>query len=482
MKDSTGSPGEDSAREKNNNSAKPKSRRKKRRRVRNVISSDGIRGKMIGEPKGPLTWWGPFDPGRAIGRAVLLIVFFCLAIIIIYAVDIMEDAGRTTRHTADQPITYSTVLDIGPHLRVPVKNAVAVLIILQACLSPIVLGFFYHRPWGIMYLKLALMPVSFIIAGLAFWMVRGVLFWGEERMLWHDAFGMLSFFGLVARAVFFILLFTGFSIPMFLYWRAKHVKYAYGYVQYDEVEGDLFKTTSRFGLSIAQLGGALLLMGLIMAQLGEPVIGNYVKNESTAIPHIIILAAAAALVGLTIMFGFRLYAFIPGIVVVLCCLAWVEYLWLYKIIPPIAGDYYHGRNVRIDYGVVNVGCIIAVPGFLFLSAGLGFWKKSNKARLILQALVLLMIPFFFAWMVPGVYREVRELKGFPFNVEASDIVGILVPLFGLLIPAYICFELFRFFRTDKAKAWCGVGEYTPPWKYQVEAVMQRENEKSVDKG
>ena len=38
------------------------------------------------------------------------------------------------------------------------------------------------------------------------------------------------------------------------------------------------------------------------------------------------------------------------------------------------------------------------------------------------------------------------------------------------------FEIFRYFGSDKAKAWCGTGDYTPPWQAQVDFIEQREEE------
>ena len=49
-----------------------------------------------------------------------------------------------------------------------------------------------------------------------------------------------------------------------------------------------------------------------------------------------------------------------------------------------------------------------------------------------------------------------------------------VGLFGLTIPAYILFEMLRFLRTDKAKAWCGAGPYEPPWALQLGIIEERE--------
>ena len=109
-----------------------------------------------------------------------------------------------------------------------------------------------------------------------------------------------------------------------------------------------------------------------------------------------------------------------------------------------------------------------------IAAGLLFRAKNNGGRQMLLLLVpvaavaAILYPL---WSLGGVFSAMRKGAAQPARV---DQLAIFVLMFGLLIPAYVFVEIGRYLMSEKAKAWCGVGEYSPPWQTQLDQIAAAE--------
>ncbi|TET38522.1 MAG: hypothetical protein E3J72_03270 [Planctomycetota bacterium] len=458
-----------------------KTKRRFRARRRKVFprTANGIYGTMIGEPPRPLPWWGPFDFGDTIGRAFLLAGFLCLACSLWYAADFWETGS----------MTFNTAIELGRGHGITVKYAVVVLFFLEAFLLSVGFGLLFRRQWAVMYFRLVVFAVSIAILLLAVKSFHDAVRWGEPRKTYSDLFGYLSPIGLVARTGFYSLLLSSVSLPLFLCWSAPHLRYHFSHVRYDEVERDRWKTTRNFGTSVAVFGCAVLLLGLIIGLFGflstmsvrgwGPFGENRIIHAFSKIEvlKLCVLVAAMACAVFIRWKDFRVWVFSLGVALVIGLLIYIRIIWRYEILRAEGGSSFGYPGFVEYYKSSDTGSVIVLLGLVIMLAGAGFRRKSNKARITLAALVLLLMPLCFAGSIVEFVREVGAGIRYSYNIEFSDVVRMALPLFALLIPTYILFEVWRYLLSDKARAWCGVGEYTPPWKYQVEEIKRKESMK-----
>ncbi|MHC4660578.1 MAG: hypothetical protein ACYS8W_02695 [Planctomycetota bacterium] len=446
---------------------KPAKKKRGRRRFRRLVkgvSPDGIYGKFIGRPPGPAEWWGPSSVEGAVGRTMILLGLLCIFVMVGYAVEYYETGV----------FSETGMVQVGPFLMLQAKYIWLIMLMLELFLIPVGIGFLWRREWAISYLRFMFAPSALIVLVMSLWSFREAVFWGGVRNIHHDQFGTYAFWGMLARGFIYLFFFAGFALPLLLYWNIPHAKYNFSYVNHGKVESLLFRATGWFGICLSLVGGALLLAGFALSHFGVPIdYMGYDKVVTMWPQHLIIIGAAACAIWWTIAFGFRLYLFVPACAVVTGALVWGVLVWTQQILPACAGNYYNRHNAGIDFRMLLSGSFTMFPAFMFVVLGLGFWKKSNRARLILQFLSLVMIPLIYAGAAPGVIRDVKAGLSDPMGIEISGFVWIFVRLMGLLVFAYIFFEVFRFMRSDKAKAHCGAGTYELPWKHQL---VQIQNE------
>jgi hypothetical protein len=124
---------------------------------------------------------------------------------------------------------------------------------------------------------------------------------------------------------------------------------------------------------------------------------------------------------------------------------------------------------------------ISVIAFLILAPA--FLKRWKATRLIfLTDLVLLLIVTIITIggliLITYVDRNIFGGPGFDRELQIDSLTIII-----FFAPwLYIIFELFRYIRTDRFRAWCRLEKnYVPPWKKQIEAFrMGQEEEKTVE--
>ncbi|MHC4662799.1 MAG: hypothetical protein ACYS8W_14045 [Planctomycetota bacterium] len=133
--------------------------------------------------------------------------------------------------------------------------------------------------------------------------------------------------------------------------------------------------------------------------------------------------------------------------------------------------------------VINLYLIILfVSGFAALCAGMGFWASLNKARRILLFVIVLIMALTAVAFAFISVETVRELISRRFRLRSLMLIArIPFAFFGLIILEFIFFEILRYLKSAKAKAWCGVGKYEQPWKTKVDWIKDLSKEREEDK-
>ncbi|MHC4661269.1 MAG: hypothetical protein ACYS8W_06230 [Planctomycetota bacterium] len=119
------------------------------------------------------------------------------------------------------------------------------------------------------------------------------------------------------------------------------------------------------------------------------------------------------------------------------------------------------------------GIFVAVSGFAFRAR-----VYAGRICMITASVILLAGHALFS--VIATANQVTLVQKAPALKMTSMIMETSVGVFGLAIPAYALFEMLRFLLSDKVKAWCRVGTYTPPWREQLRIIEERERQMESD--
>ncbi len=194
--------------------------------------------------------------------------------------------------------------------------------------------------------------------------------------------------------------------------------------------------------------------------------------------------------------GHEFFLILPGITgVILICYplyafwrkAQASYYFLFTKYESVRKNIFHATR---RFGIVLIGAGILLPLFgLWLQLPVSgkdntpwFWRSVGYSVLaggVLCGMPLIVGGFFFMrgknWA-----RNLVRFFGIPvyclavavfYVMSKPDIKGLAVfsLVFGVLIIGYVFFEFYRFMSSNKARSYCGVGEYIPPWDKQLAA-------------
>ncbi|TET39129.1 MAG: hypothetical protein E3J72_01260 [Planctomycetota bacterium] len=126
------------------------------------------------------------------------------------------------------------------------------------------------------------------------------------------------------------------------------------------------------------------------------------------------------------------------------------------------------------YGGDVMGAVV-VFGFLFaIFFSIGWLLKdgANFARIALLVIVVLSLCVWILLITALVLVTISLGVNFRGRVEPSSVA---IPAFSILPAIFFAVELVRYLRSNKMKAWCGIGKYTPPWQAQVDLLQEQEN-------
>ncbi|TET39127.1 MAG: hypothetical protein E3J72_01250 [Planctomycetota bacterium] len=266
------------------------------------------------------------------------------------------------------------------------------------------------------------------------------------------------------------------------------MKYGFGYVPVQSLRGGLYDTTRRFGQSIARLGLAFIICAAVadfgMWESMQPSYGYGdssgiigIMNYQSLIRRIVLFCAAVLLPILIAATRYRTSLLLIGLAAMLTILTANILVLLYSFQDISYNYFYSYRATYPPYMfwpmlfTLLLIYFLGLFGFWMVAAGIGFARNENPARRAMQAAVLSMIGMMVISAVLVFAFIASESRGRVFRfVDLKLVVVIVVALFFLVPPGYLFFELFRYFGSGKAKAWCNAGEYTPPWRVQVDTI------------
>jgi hypothetical protein len=125
--------------------------------------------------------------------------------------------------------------------------------------------------------------------------------------------------------------------------------------------------------------------------------------------------------------------------------------------------YYLGIKGWVSYVFWGVTLFVLALGIMMIVGSILFLKRSNTGRVILRSIIFAFIVLLA--VVFSVLVFVVPQTGLP----AFETVTLFIFItFGLFVLGYALFEVRRYFSCPKVMAWCGKGEYTPPWKPMIE--------------
>ncbi|MHC4660579.1 MAG: hypothetical protein ACYS8W_02700 [Planctomycetota bacterium] len=432
--------------------------------------SDIIIDEFPGEPRlyikapaRPFPWWGEFNLPDAVGRAFLIAALAC--------------------------ISFSA---IGIMSRTRIYNAAALSLIAVPFLFAFGLSFIY-RSWVstlIIGILLVLMGafVTLSVFRYAYYSIDAMAvpekYMQYRRSIEGDPiFGFVyreSVLNLIPRIAVYIFLFFGMVAPLWRCWNRNHVYYYFSHVRADTLENGLFDTVAMYGSAMILLGAAAFLSGIIISFGG--VDWGMIYRRDITVFHFEYAAIFLSVLICAVIAAFwklRLSIIVCGLFAVFGFSIAVLAGWGYIILPIWASPHGWTRwEIWDGFSFVILGLITLVPAFIILLGAIAFRKGLNYGRLWLHAGIVTAIITIALWAfrIPIVYFS-RELLVPGNKFEIYDFGFVLYSLFKFAVPGYILLEMIRFLRSAKALAWCGVGEYVPPWERQLdEIILEREYE------
>ncbi len=194
-----------------------------------IRSKDG--GLWLRAPRKPFPWWGSFHPVNSIGRILLLVSLWFLALLFSIIVAALESWNR--------PGTSELM--------------VAFLILLIPLVTSFTAGsgILMRKTWGIGSLRILLTVLSIFI-----WLGITIMFGSllneafDERYYYYRSLDSEFFFPLILL----VLSFFGIIIPLWGYFRAPHVRYEFDFVPLSRIDRNVGKSAIRFAFSFLVAG------------------------------------------------------------------------------------------------------------------------------------------------------------------------------------------------------------------------------------
>ncbi|TET39128.1 MAG: hypothetical protein E3J72_01255 [Planctomycetota bacterium] len=406
----------------------------------------------------PFPWWGPFDAVDVIGRTILLMALTFLASLFVIGVTVLQAGpGR------GMPRGIEMIALIFP---------VVMLLAEVGLFVAIGAGVLFRREWAITLFKilLVLICIPLFIVGIVLLVLVGLALLAVIRGPGGALF-LLAGFGLC------VLYFFGIVMPLWRFWKTREVRYNFVFVPCRTVQVGLFENTRRFGTTLILSGLAMLIVstlfdfGLWGSFVARRILN--VKDPTAFVRSIVLLSAATFLPALIIAMGYRTVTLVLG----LAALAVANIGSAFVILRQLEDRAEFLPVVFLLFFIF----LSSAMGFWLLAAGIGYRQGADSARVALQGVAVAGFALIAGAVILGfVFSAMRFDKSEVLMMNLGEIAGMLVPMFQMVVPVYVLFEIFRYFRSDKAKAWCGAGKYAPPWKWQLEHV--REIKKEDDEG